>query len=34
MKQRIATNIIWALALLVLVFLVGVLGFKFEYDYE
>jgi voltage-gated potassium channel len=34
MKQRITTNIIWALALLVLVFLVGVLGFRFGYDYE
>jgi len=33
MKQRITSNIIWALALLVLVFLVGVLGFKFVYDY-
>jgi voltage-gated potassium channel len=34
MKQRITSNIIWALALLVLVFLVGVLGFKFGYNYE
>jgi voltage-gated potassium channel len=33
MKQRITSNIIWALALLVLVFFTGVFGFKFGYDY-